>query len=74
MMPGRGGAVPLGRAHGQDARARRRDHVSGESVKALAGTLQVSKYCNSSFNILARQFWLDKYGCTSVYKSVSITF
>ena len=33
-----------------------------ESVKALAVTTQISRYRNSSFRLLAGQFWLGKLG------------
>ena len=41
---------------------------------ALAVTIQVSRYRNSNFRPLAGQFWLGKCGCTTVHKSVLVTF
>ena len=43
-----------------------------ESAKALAATTQVTRYCGSSFR--PSQIWLGKRGCTTVYKSVLVTF
>ena len=37
---------------------------------ALAGTIQGSRYCNSSFRLVAGQFWLGKFGSASAYKNV----
>ena len=33
-----------------------------------------SRYCNSSFRLLAGQFWLGKFGWSSVFKGVLSTF
>ena len=41
---------------------------------ALAIAVQVSWYSKSSFSLLAWQFWLGTFGCTSQYTSVAPTF
>ena len=41
-----------------------------ESVTAPAVTTQSSRYCRSSFRLLAGQTLLGKFGYTSVYKDV----
>ena len=46
--------------------------VGGESVAALAGTVQVRRYNYSSFRFLAGQIWLCL--STSVFQSVLSTF
>ena len=52
-----GGSMPLDQL---------RSGLVTESAKALAGTIQGSRYLNSSFRLLAGQFWLGKFGWTHV--------
>ena len=59
---GRGGESPAAR-----------DFVT-ESAKALAGTIQVRRYCNSRFRILAGHICLGIFGWANVFKNVLRTY
>ena len=57
--------VPPAPDHGRGGRSRR--------ALALAVTIQVSRYRKRFKIVVAGQFWLGTFGCTSVFQSVSGT-